>query len=272
MSKDFEAMVLEAAKKFFKSNKAMAKRLCDRASKINELKNKFKSSKAVATALNKVKKQGLPPNYAPPHKSVPTTDRELFIVEGDSAAGGFRKVRKKNQGLLPLSGKILNVLKAKGDKALVSKAIVNILGAMGFDPKASDPLAKLQIGKIVCLADPDPDGAHINCLLLTLFSTYLPGMFERGMIYIADMPEFYAIHKNQIIVGPTLSYVQKRLVSLKIKADVFHAKGWGEVDSQVLKILAVDDTRKLIKLQPITANDKSTFNSLMGKDEPVGAA
>jgi DNA gyrase subunit B len=178
-------------------------------------------------------------------------------------------VRQKNQALLPLSGKILNVLKAKGDKALVSKAIVSILGALGFDPKAADPLSKLQVGKVICLADPDPDGAHINCLLLTLFSTYLPGMFERGMIYVADMPEFYAIHKDQLFVGPTLSSVQKKLEDAKVKAEVFHAKGWGEVDEQVLKILAVDSSRKLIQLDPISGTDKATFNSLMGKDEPA---
>ena len=270
MGKEFEDVIAHAAEEFFKKNKSLAKRICERAAKINELKNKFKSSKAVATALNKVKKQGLPPNYAPAHKSVPVKERELFIVEGDSAAGGFRKVRKKNQALLPLSGKILNVLKAKGDKALISKAIVNILGAMGFDPKAEDPLSKLQIGKVVCLADPDPDGAHINCLLLTLFSTYLPGMFERGMIFVADMPEFYAIHKDELFVGPTLSSVQQKLVKAKIKTDVFHAKGWGEVDEQVLKILAVDDTRKLVQLAPISGEDKSTFNRLMGRDD--GAA
>ena len=108
MGKDFEALVFAAAKKFFASNKAMAKRLCDRATKINELKTKFKASKAVATELNKVKRQGLPPNYAPPARSVPVARRELFIVEGDSAAGGFRKVRGQHQGLLPLSGKIMN--------------------------------------------------------------------------------------------------------------------------------------------------------------------
>lgn len=85
MGKDFEAQIFEAAKKFFAANKAMAKRLCDRAAKINELKTKFKASKAVATELNKVKRQGLPPNYAPPHKTVPIKDRELLIVEGDSA-------------------------------------------------------------------------------------------------------------------------------------------------------------------------------------------
>lgn len=265
MGKEFQQLIQDAAEKFFASNKAMARRLCDRAAKINELKNKFKASKAVATELNKVKRLGMPHNYAPAHKSVPIRDRELMVVEGDSAAGGIRKVRQRHQALLPLSGKILNVQKAKGDRALISKAIISILGAIGFDPKQKDPLTKLQIGKVICLADADPDGSHINCLLLTLFAKYLPGMFDMGMIYVADMPEFYAIHKDQLFVGDSLSEVQQKIAKAGVKTDIFHAKGWGEVDPQVLKILAIDDeTRKLIKINPITAEDRMRFMSQMG--------
>ena len=267
MGKDFEDMIFEDAAKFFAANKAMAKRLCERATRINELKTKFKASKAVATALNKVKRLGLPPNYAPAHKSVPIKDRELLIVEGASAAGPLRQVRTKNQALLPLKGKILNTMKSKGDKALVSRDILNILGAIGFDPKHEDPLKKLQVGRIICLSDPDPDGHHINCLLLTLFSKYLPGLFESGMIYVADAPEFYSIHKDQIFVGDKLSEVRAKLDKAKIKANISHVKGWGEVDAQVLKSWVVDTkTRKLIKLNPITAEDRAEFEKYMGAD------
>lgn len=267
MGKDFEEMVFAVAKKFFASNKAMAKRLCDRASKINELKTKFKASKAVATELNKVKRLGLPPNYAPAHRSVPIAERELFVVEGDSAAGGLRKVRQRHQALLPLRGKILNCIKAKGDKALLSQAVLSILGAIGFDPKQADPLKKLQIGKIIFLADADPDGSHINCLLHVLIARYLPGMYDQGMVYVADMPEFYSIVKDQIFTGDTLSEVQSKLKKAKLKGDVLHAKGWGEVDPQVLKILAVDSSRRLIKINPLTDEDKTKFFGLMGKGE-----
>jgi DNA gyrase/topoisomerase IV subunit B len=102
MAAEFEKEVTDAAIAFFKKNKALAGRLCDKANKISELKQKFKASKAVATALNSVKRNGLPPNYAPASRSTKIPDRELFIVEGDSAAGGFRKVRKAHQALLPL--------------------------------------------------------------------------------------------------------------------------------------------------------------------------
>jgi DNA gyrase/topoisomerase IV subunit B len=162
MGSDFEKLMEDAAAKFFNSNKAMAKRLCERASKINELKTKFKASKAVATELNKVKRQGLPPNYAPPHKTVPVKDRVLLVCEGDSAAGGLKKVREPRHGILPLKGKILNVARTQGDRALLSKEVLNILAAIGFDPKHEDPLKKLTVGSIVLFADADPDGPLVG--------------------------------------------------------------------------------------------------------------
>jgi DNA gyrase subunit B len=268
MGDEFQAVIFKAAEKFFKSNKAMAKRLAERASKISELKTKFKASKAVATALNKLKRGGLPPNYAPAARSVPIKDRELIIVEGDSAAGGVRKIREPHQALLPLTGKIFNAWKAKGDKALLSKAIMNILAAIGFDPKAEDPLRKLQVGRIIFMSDADPDGRHINCLLNALISRYMPGMYEMGIVYVADMPEFYSIAKGQLFVGETLSQVQTKLKKAGVKAEVKHAKGWGEVDAEILRILIASAARRLIQIEPLSSEDLRTFRSLMSKDEP----
>lgn len=265
---EFVEAISKEAVKFFKTNKAMTKRLVDRACKINELKTKFKASKAVATELNKLKRIGLPPNYAPASRDVPIKDRELIIVEGDSAAGGLREIRGPHQALLPLTGKIFNAWKASGDKALLSKAIMNILAAIGFDPKHEDPLRKLQVGRIIFMSDADPDGRHINCLLNALISRYMPGMYELGIVYVADMPEFYSIAKGQLFVGETLSEVQNKLKKAKIKADVLHAKGWGEVDPEILRILIASSARKLIKIDPLTPEDLRIFRSLMGKDEP----
>lgn len=174
-------------------------------------------------------------------------------------------MRQKHQALLPLKGKILNVMRAKADRALISRDILNILAAIGFDPKAEDPMKKLQIGKIIFLADADPDGAHINCLLNALTARYLPGLYEQGMVYVADMPEFYALDKERIFTGDSLSEVQDKLKKAGVKADVLHAKGWGEVDPQILKILAVDPSRRLIKIDPLSDADRSVFFSLMGK-------
>jgi DNA gyrase/topoisomerase IV subunit B len=179
--------------------------------------------------------------------------------------GGMRQVREKNHALLPLTGKVMNAQKAKGDRALLSKAILNILGAIGYDPKQADPLKKLQVGRVVFLADPDPDGHHINCLLHALFVKYLPEMYARGMIYVADMPEFYAIAKDRLFVGETLSSVQRKLDKAKVRADVHHAKGWGEIDHQVLKMLVIDSSAKVIKIKPLSDNDTQVFCQLMGQ-------
>lgn len=179
--------------------------------------------------------------------------------------GGLRQVRQKHQALLPLRGKVLNAVRAKSDKVLMSRDILNILAAIGFDAKAEDPLRKLQIGRIIFLADADADGAHINCLLHALTSRYLPGLYEQGMVYVADMPEFYAVDKDRIFTGDSLSEVKAKLNKAGSKADILHAKGWGEVDAQILKILAIDPSRRLIQINPLTPKDKSTFFALMGR-------
>jgi DNA gyrase subunit B len=177
------------------------------------------------------------------------------------------KDRDTNQALLPLSGKIMNVLKAKGGKGLESKAIISILAAMGYDPKAPEPLKKLQVGKIVCLADADADGGHINSLLLTLFYKVMPEVFEAGLVYMADMPEFMAQVKGKLVVGNSQSEVKNKLKVLgSPNVLVKHIKGWGEVDSSVLKILAVESTRKLIRIKPITTEDEVLFEKIMAND------
>jgi hypothetical protein len=119
-------------------------------------------SKKAAADLNRVKRQGLPAKYAGYDKKTKVEDRELFLVEGDSAAGELKKARRPWQAVLPLKGKILNALKDTKSKAMESEEIINILAAIGYDPKAVDPLAKLTVGKIVCLADPDPDGPFVG--------------------------------------------------------------------------------------------------------------
>jgi DNA gyrase/topoisomerase IV subunit B len=158
MAKPFEVKLTAAATKFFKENKALAQRLCERATRINEAKTKFTMSKKAAAELNKVKRMGLPAKYAGFDPRTKIHDRELFLTEGDSATGKLKEARFSYQGILPLKGKILNTLKDQKGKAMESEEIINILAAIGYDPKAADPMAKLTVGKIICMADPDPDG------------------------------------------------------------------------------------------------------------------
>ena len=164
---DFQKMLETAAIAFFKKNKVLAQKLCEKASKLSELRSQFKASKKMISAINAAKKKGMPAKYAPYSANSKLEDRELLIVEGLSAAGGLRQVRNSNQALYPIKGKITNLIKNK-DKGLESEEVINILSAIGYDPKAENPMSKLQVGRVICLADADDDGpvcANTNVLL-----------------------------------------------------------------------------------------------------------
>lgn len=165
---------------------------------------------------------------------------------------------------------IHNSLKMGSQKVMESEEVIHILGAIGYDPKAEDPYSKLQVSKIICLADPDADGLHINVLLLTLFYKFLPRLFDMGMVYVADTPEFYSELKDgTVISGKTLSEVHQKLVQIKAPkgTTINHIKGYGEIDAPLVRQLALDPaTRTLIQLKTGSKEATSMFERLMNED------
>ncbi len=191
---------------------------------------------------------------------------EVYIVEGDSAAGSGKMARDKEfQAILPLKGKILNVEKSNPTKALSSEEIVNLITAIGTGVKENFELKKLRYGKVIILTDADVDGQHIATLLLTFFFRYVPELIENGNIYMA-VPPLYRVRKKKDYYVYSEDELKKLFTKLGGKADVQRFKGLGEMNAQQLWDTTMDPKKRILKR--ITIEDAvladETFSMLMG--------
>ena len=268
-----DSLVNEQLSVYFEEHPAVAKAILEKAMMANRAREAARKARESVRRKTGLESGQMPDKLQDCNERDPSLC-EIYIVEGDSAAGSAIQGRDSRfQAILAMWGKMLNVEKARADKIYGNDKLYPLIVALGAGIGDEFNIEKLRYHKIIIMADADVDGSHIRTLLLTFFFRYMRPLIERGYVYSAVPPLYKLTRGKQQRVA--YSDEQRDMISSEmrgdnpnVKADISRYKGLGEMDPHELWATTMDPEKR--SLRRITLGDAiladQVFTVLMGEE------